>query len=115
MAQSEDAFSVDVVRVPGAVLVTATGELDADTAPVLAHHLDDAVVDPCVLVIDLRAVPFCDSVGLASFIAVVKRGADLRVVGSPQVVRLMRLTGMDRHVVLAASVEDALLPRELNR
>ncbi|MCS7475611.1 STAS domain-containing protein [Umezawaea endophytica] len=99
---------MEVVRLPEALLVTASGELDADTAPELTRVLDG--VDAGVVVLDLRAVPFCDSVGLASIVTLVGRGADVRVIGSRQVVRLMALTGMEHHVVFAASVAEAVSP-----
>ena len=109
MAQSEDGFFVEVVSLPEALLVTVTGDLDADTAPELTRTLDR--VDSGVVVLDLRAVPFCDSVGLASIVTLVGRGADLRVLGSRQVIRLMTLTRMEDHVVFAASVAEAVAPR----
>lgn len=110
MVQSEDDFFVEVARTPGAVLVTVSGELDADTAPELTRRLDDIDVDSGVVVLDLLAVAFCDSVGLAAFVATVGRGADLRVVGSPQVIRVMTLANMEHHVTLAASVAEAVFP-----
>ncbi len=110
MVQSEDDFFVEVVRTRGTVLVTVSGELDADTAPELTRHLDHLDADSGVVVLDLLAVPFCDSVGLASFLTVVRRGVGLRVVGSRQVVRLLTLSGVDHHVTLAASVADAVPP-----
>jgi anti-sigma B factor antagonist len=108
MPQSEDGFSVEVVRLPEALLVTVSGDLDADTAGELTRTLDR--VDSGVVVLDLRAVPFCDSVGLASIVTLVGRGADLRVIGSRQVIRLMTLTGMENHVAFAASVAEATSP-----
>jgi anti-anti-sigma factor len=109
MAQSEDGFLVEVVRLPEALLVTVSGELDADTAPELTRVLD--LVDSGVVALDLRAVPFCDSVGLASIVTLVGRGANLRVIGSRQVIRLMTLTGMEHHVAFVASVAEAVSPQ----
>jgi len=108
MAKSDDEFFVEVVRSAGTVLVTVSGELDADTAPELNRNLVHVDAGSGRVVLDLRAVSFCDSVGLASVVAVVRRGADLRVVGSRPVVRLITLAGMDHHVTFAASVAEAL-------
>lgn len=110
MPQSEDDFFVEVVHTPAAVLVTVEGELDADTAPKLVWHLERINPESGVVVLDLAAVPFCDSVGLASFLTVVRSGVDVRVIGSRQVIRLMSLTGITDHVTLAASVAEAVPP-----
>ncbi|PRY38656.1 STAS domain-containing protein [Umezawaea tangerina] len=110
VVQSEDEFFVEVTHTPAAVLVTVTGDLDADTAPELDWHLERIDTGSGVVVLDLTSVSFCDSVGLASFLTVVRRGVDVRVVGSRQVVRLMALAGITDHVTLAASVAEAVPP-----
>jgi anti-sigma B factor antagonist len=108
--KSDDEFFVDVAHTTGAVLVTVSGELDADTAPELTPYLDHLGARSGRVVLDLRGVTFCDSVGLATVVAVVGRGADLRVVGSRPVIRLITLAGMEHHVTFAASVVEALAP-----
>ncbi|MEO6083881.1 MAG: STAS domain-containing protein [Umezawaea sp.] len=86
-------------------LITISGELDADTAWQLSTRLDDA---SGVVVLDLTAVPFFDSVALACLLEASHRGVDLRVAGSPQVIRTMTLTEAHRVVPVVESVAEAL-------
>lgn len=79
------------------------GRLDAVTAPDLRHaiaeHLDRGLVD---LVVDLAAVTFIDSAGLAALVSGMKRsrqgGGDLRLVRpiAANAFRVFELTRFDR-------------------
>jgi anti-anti-sigma factor len=89
-------------------LITISGELDADTAWRLSERLDEVDATSGVVVLDLTAVPFFDSVALACLLEAGHRGVDLRVAGSPQVIRTMTLTEVHRVVPVAASVAEAL-------
>lgn len=89
-------------------LITITGEVDADTAWRLSKRLDEVDETSGVVVLDLTAVPFFDSVALACLLEASHRGVDLRVVGSPQVIRTMTLTEAHRAVPVAESVAEAL-------
>jgi anti-sigma B factor antagonist len=87
-------------RDPEGVTVRLTGELDISTVPALARVLDRLAGDePDRLLLDLDAVEFIDSMGLAAIIHA-QETADLNGYrlavrySSPQVHRLLELTGM---------------------
>jgi anti-sigma B factor antagonist len=80
--------------------VTATGEVDSSSAPLLRQHLD-ALLDGDVreLTVDLTAVSFLDSAGLCVLAAAhsrsVSQGVRLRVLASSRaVVRPLQITGL---------------------
>ena len=75
--------------------VVVSGELDATTAPTLRDRLARVDADRGV-VLDLSGVTFCDSVGLASVLEATDRDVEVRVVASPQVARVVRLTSARR-------------------
>src|ERR1700716_1449899 len=94
------------------VVIEVHGELDLLTAP----RLRDMVMmvlerQPPLLVIDLLAVTFLGVSGLAALIEA-RQGAGertrLRVVAAGPATRLLRLTGMDRHLSLCPTLADAL-------
>ena len=80
--------------------LTATGEIDSSSAPLLKQHLD-AVLDGDVseLTVDLDGVTFLDSAGLCVLAAAhrraVKLDVRLRVLASSRaVIRPMQITGL---------------------
>ena len=84
-----------VVTENGAVL-TVAGELDLATAPILERGLTD-VTGPVRL--DLEAVTFIDSAGIAAVVRLYKRcqgdGCTLRIENcSRQVERVLRIAGL---------------------
>ncbi|MGI5179388.1 STAS domain-containing protein [Dactylosporangium sp. CA-152071] len=82
----------------GAVLVTATGELDMTSAPTLIESLRDAIraYAPSRVDLDLTGVPFMDSTGIQVLVAAqTDVDGELRIIGtSPAVHRLLELTGL---------------------
>lgn len=87
------------------------GELDALTAPRLRQVLARMVSSPSA-VIDLSEVTFIDSTGLNALVGGIRRirecGGQVAVSSSrPQVRRLLTLTGFDKIVLLADSVDEA--------
>jgi anti-sigma B factor antagonist len=101
---------INTAHTSDGVLITVSGDLDADTAPQLRWQLDQLGSEPGVVALDMTNVPFCDSVGLACLVEVIQRGADLRLVGSSRVLKLLTLAGIDHTVRLASSVAEALRP-----
>lgn len=115
---------IDVAQVDGSVVIAAIGDLDIATVSTFAMVVEDATVDAHRVVFDLYAVGYMDSSGLHTIISthqeVSARGGEV-VVGraSPQVRRLMELTGLDRPLGLppvgethaATHVDPSLLPR----
>jgi len=97
-----------------AALVTMPAEIDIANAGRLAAELD-AAIRPGVkaLVIDMTRTTFCDSLGVKVIARTrgqaVAEGVDLRLVtASPQVLRILALTGLDTAVRVYGRLEDAL-------
>ncbi|GEO33158.1 anti-sigma-B factor antagonist [Cellulomonas aerilata] len=92
------------------------GDLDLDASARLRHALADAVGSGFVdLVVDLRAVTFIDSTGLGVLVGALRstrrRQGHLEVVVcDSRVVRLLRISSLDRVLRVHDDVEAALLP-----
>ena len=87
------------------------GELDAFTVSQFRQSLAQLASSPRLL-IDMSGVPFVDSAGLGALIGGIRRarelGGDVAVSCSrPTLTRLLRTTGFDRIVTVAATVEEA--------
>jgi anti-sigma B factor antagonist len=88
---------------PGVAVLTVSGEVDTLTAPPFERAVGDLLADPSdtVLVLDLDAVNFLASSGLAVLIRAAHRAAErelrLRLVTSGRAVRRpLEITGSDR-------------------
>ncbi|MET7998263.1 STAS domain-containing protein [Amycolatopsis sp. NPDC005232] len=95
-----------------AVVLTARGEFDALTAPLLQAAIHDALkTTPDVLVVDLTAVSFFSSIALAA-LAEARQAAgertSLRLAVERQLDRTLRLVGLHHRFALYSSVADAL-------
>lgn len=101
-----------------AVLPTAVvpmpAEIDVANASRLAAELDTAI-HPGVkaLVVDMTLTTFCDSMGVKVIARIrgqaVAEGVDLRLVtASPQVLRILAVTGLDTKIRIYRRLEDAL-------
>ena len=95
-----DLVSLAVSGSPPALRVTAAGEIDSSSAPLLRKHLD-ALLDADVheLTVDLGGVTFLDSAGLCVLAAAhrraVKSDIRLRVLASSRaVIRPLQITGL---------------------
>src|SRR5437762_2168404 len=95
-------------------LVALAGELDLYSADAFRSAIEDALEGGVQrLAIDLSDVGFIDSVALGVLANVMKRlrtsGGGLAVISSnPQIVRVFEITGLDRMLVLAPSLNEAL-------
>jgi len=99
---------------PGIFVVTASGELDVWSAPMLDEQLH-AVVDRAgaFLIVDLSAVPLIDSVVLGVLVRYAKHlrsaGKELMLVSDdPRTVRVIEITGLDHLFNIKRSLADAL-------
>jgi len=97
-------FAMERSRVAGAACVAVAGEVDVGTAPRLRDALVEAVADGEQVVVDLGAVTFMDSAGLAALVVAQRvaeaRGVRLRLRGvPPRVLKLITVTG--RHELLS--------------
>lgn len=95
-------------------VVTVEGEVDVHTAAQLRQSLDQEITDGHVrLVVDLDAVAFLDSTGLGVLVGRLKlvRNASgwLRIVcSSDRILRVFRITGLDKVFGIHASVDEAI-------
>lgn len=83
-----------------ATVLRISGELDAASCPAIAPILLEAVDPGTPVVVDLADLAFCDSTGVALFIATQQRavetGATLVIRNAtPRVLRLFEITGLD--------------------
>ncbi|MEP6978898.1 MAG: STAS domain-containing protein [Thermoleophilia bacterium] len=99
---------------PGTYVVTASGELDVWSAPMLDEQLQ-AIVDRAgtSLIVDLSAVPLIDSVVLGVLVRHAKHlraaGKELTLVSDdPRTVRVIEITGLDYLFHMKPSLADAL-------
>ncbi len=98
--QPSELVSIAVSGVAPAIRVTAVGEIDSSSAPLMRKHLD-AVLDGGVteLTVDLDGVTFLDSAGLCVLAAAHRRAVaedvTMRVLASSRaVIRPLEITGL---------------------
>lgn len=111
-------MTVDVSRPdPATVVVTATGEIDAGTAPLLRAKFIDVFAGNgpgAHLVVDLTPVPFIDGTGLSVVVGAHRRatasGVQMTVVAIDRVRRVMQLAGVDQLWRTVATLDEALNP-----
>ncbi|MEI7769771.1 MAG: STAS domain-containing protein [Chloroflexales bacterium] len=98
------------------VVVTSDARIDALSAPKLRERLDALVAEGANrFVIDLSAVPFIDSAGLAVLVSLLKKvriteGEVILVWPSEEAIRnTLQLARLDRVFPMADDVESALI------
>ena len=90
------------------------GEFDVYTAPQLRERVIELVDGGTRHILaDLREVTFLDSTGLGALIGALKRlragdGSLTLVTGAERILRLFRVTGLNRVFVVRASVQEAI-------
>ncbi|WP_084265305.1 STAS domain-containing protein [Actinomadura macra] len=95
---------------PGHTIVALHGALNAAAAPALREHLIGALRHSGrLLIVDLGEVPSCDLAGLAVLVGTQKRAAGLGITvrlasPGPQVVKLLRVSGLDRTLAVHPAV-----------
>ena|SRR5690242_21800045 len=97
----------------GAIVVKLGGELDLYNAPVLRKALLEAAREaPERLVLDLAEVEFIDSTALGALIeargSLPERRGLLLAAPARETRRALQVSGLDRHLPVHDSVEDAL-------
>lgn len=108
-----EALTIGVRTERGYAIVTAAGEIDIATVTGLRQRLFELAATGGPLVIDLDQVSFIDSAGLSALVGTANRaaayGSSLRVVcASPKIRKLFRLTGLDRRMPPARTLDEAL-------
>jgi anti-sigma B factor antagonist len=88
------------------------GELDLYTAPEVHEELASIPPDVRYVIADLTGLSFLDSAGMATLLATARRLAERRgtmtlVVGDESVLRVLRVTGLDRYFEIRDDYETA--------
>lgn len=113
---AEQLVNIDRRRVDDSIVVSVAGEIDTLTTPRLRQAVGEAIDEAAggSVIVDLTAVTFLGSPGLAALVEAVgqaqRRGGPLRVVvdKSRPVLRPIELTGLDDVLALYETVEEAL-------
>ena len=108
-----EALIIEVRHEQGYAIVAPAGEIDIATVSRLREQLFELAASGRPLVADLDQVRFIDSAGLAVLVGAAKRaaahGGSLHVVcARPKVRQLFRLTGLDRRLPPARTLDEAL-------
>ena len=108
-----DALDITVSRERGVVIAAVTGDVDISTVAQLRECLFE-LADGGTLIVDLNRVTFIDSSGLGALVGAARRaaahGGSLHAVcARPPTRRLLWLTGVDRLIPQAATVDGALM------
>lgn len=107
-------FRLEVGSEGSATLIVVHGELDLASGPELEGELARVrEKSPPTLIIDLRRLDFMDSTGLSILVKAhqhaTEDGCEFGLVrGTPQVQRLLELTGVSERLPMADSPEELL-------
>jgi anti-anti-sigma factor len=102
---------------PGFTIARLEGELDIATTPALRERLFSVFCPGMrLLIIELSGVSFCDVSALAVLVGTQRRAGRLGVTvrlaaPRPQLTKLLRVTGLDEHFTVCATLDDALPAR----
>ena len=107
-------LDLHVTASAGSTVVEVAGELDLNSAPELRNCLHQTIdTGSHQLVVDLRQVDFIDSIGLGVLVGAKRRlggpdGSLHLVCAEGLVLRVLRITGLDRMLPVHATLADAL-------
>ena len=107
-------FTIEASNDVRGTVLTVTGELDLASSPALEEELERAhEAGAQLVVVDLRELEFMDSTGLNALVKAHQQAQEAGrrfglVQGSPQVQRLLSLTGLDDRVMIVDAPEDLL-------
>jgi anti-sigma B factor antagonist len=106
--------SMTANRIGEVAVVRADGDLDLAAVDPFARAVDDALRDrPTGLVVDLREVVFCDTVGLRMLLSTAakarRQGCSIALAGTqPQVAAFLARVCADRNLPAYGDVGDAI-------
>lgn len=108
-----DTMTTAVTTRDGATVLTVTGEVDLATAPALENAIDAALgSEPASLIIDLTAVTFLASAGMAALVAAHQRAGEATsivvVADGPATSRQLKMTSLDQVFALHTTLDAAL-------
>jgi anti-sigma B factor antagonist len=106
-------IAIDTASIDGGVIIAVAGEVDLLTADQLTEALATEVARQALVVVDLTAVSFLSSSGLAALAlahrAAVEAGHVLRIVAGNRVtLRPIQITGLADEIGVFASLPDAV-------
>jgi anti-sigma B factor antagonist len=109
-----DALDITVRGERGVVIAAVAGDVDISTVAQLRECLFGLADSGETLIVDLNRVAFIDSAGLGALVGAARRavahGGSLHAVcAQPPTRRLLWVTGVDRRIPLAATVEGTLM------
>jgi anti-sigma B factor antagonist len=109
----DDPLTITVRSEQDHAIATLAGEIDITTVAQLRERLSGLVSSSRHLVIDLDRVTFIDAAGLSALVAAANlaaaHGTGLYVVcARPQILKLLSLTGLDRRLPCAPTLDEAL-------
>jgi anti-sigma B factor antagonist len=115
-----DALTITVRSERGAVIAAVTGEIDISAVARLRERLFELADNGGTLIVDLNRVTFIDSAGLGALVGTARRaaahGGSLHAVcAQPQPRKLLWMTGVDRRIPLAATVDEVLMSQAASR
>jgi anti-sigma B factor antagonist len=106
-------LDVKLEREGDACVIKLAGEVDVYTSPSFKDRLVETIDEGCTkIVVDLEGVDFIDSSGLGVLVSglrrVKERGGAIRLVCTREsIMKVFRITGLDRVFPIFASVEQA--------
>jgi anti-sigma B factor antagonist len=110
-------LQIDVTQRHGYTILSPQGEIDFATGPQLKDAITERLIAGNVnLVIDLQEVHFIESTGLGALIGGRRRAHALRgslrlVCAEQQVLKIFRITGLDKVFAIYDSVDRATMQR----
>lgn len=108
-----DTMTTSVADHDGVTVLTVTGEVDLATAPALETAIDTALdAGSNHLVVDLAAVSFLASAGMAALVAAHQRAVGKTTIAlvaeGPATSRQLKMTALDQVFDLHSTLDDAL-------
>ena len=107
-----EALTIEVQHEQGYAIVAVAGEIDISTVTGLRECLFELAASGRPLLVDLDQVTFIDSAGLSVLVGTAKRaaahgGSLYAACARPKIRKLFRLTGLDRRIPLARTLDEA--------
>jgi anti-sigma B factor antagonist len=107
-----EALIIEVRHEQGYAIVAPAGEIDIATVSRLREQLFELAASGRPLVADLDQVSFIDSAGLSVLVGTANRaaahgGSLYAACARPKIRKLFRLTGLDRRIPLARTLDEA--------
>lgn len=106
-------LEIEVEQAQDVCVISLTGEVDVYTAPQLKERLVDSIEGGCVnIIVDMSGVGFIDSSGLGVLVGGLRRakegsGAIRLVCGRENILKIFRITGLDKVFAIFDSLEHA--------